>query len=200
MNESYKNQNLFLLHINTNLGEGHNYNVGIEKCLNDGCDLITLFPDDVTINENKFRPDKIIKFFYENCNIKTDLLSWLYNKKSLKLYNKNLLNKYGVVDTGMTFSKDLVKKLRFREDFLMDQQDLYFCNQVIKNGGRILIYPELTISVLPIGREITTGIPHLPLWRLYLHGRNSITIVWKRKNIYLIFILNTLLFFNFLFF
>ncbi|MEM3431479.1 MAG: glycosyltransferase [Nitrososphaeria archaeon] len=54
LNKSYKNQNLFLLHINTNLGVGHNYNVGIKKCLNDGCDLITLFTDDVTINENKF--------------------------------------------------------------------------------------------------------------------------------------------------
>ena len=171
--EQYKGGRFFeLIKIKENLGEGYNYNKGLEKCISDGFKLITLFSDDVIIEENYFKPVNIINFFNTKC---------LYDKDILSLYNSGrdstIVKTTGsVVDSGITASSDLFKKIMFRTEFLMDQQDVYFCYQVRQYGGTIYIYPYPAISVLPVGRESNGQVHYLSIWRIYLLSRNTLTL------------------------
>jgi glycosyltransferase involved in cell wall biosynthesis len=158
-----------------NCGIGHNYNVGISHAVKDHCDLITIFTDDVAIpDENRFSVEKISYFFHKNCDLKKDVLV-LPQKKS------QFQSAINLVDSGLTFSRDLFPTIKFREELILDQIDFDFCHQIIRNGGKFLIYPEIAIEVLPIGREIKNQHRTLPMWRLYLLTRNSISMALESK-------------------
>ncbi len=95
-----------LIKLKKNLGVAYNYNQTLKKCIEDSFDLITLFSDDVIIEENNFEPEDIIKFFNNKCLPDKDILSLLYNPKSRTV---NM-----VVDTGITASSIPFKKMTFR--------------------------------------------------------------------------------------
>ena len=87
-----------------------------------------------------------------------------------------MIRKERAADSGLTFSAQLFKKVSFREEFILDQIDFDFSRQIRLNGGKFVVYPEVVIDVLPIGREVQKGERVLPFWRLYLLTRNSITM------------------------
>ena len=153
-----------------NYGVGYNFNFGIKQAIKDSCDLITIFTDDVKLLDNGFPQEKIYRFFYNNCDSQKDVL--ILPQKGVQL-QKEIKR---TADSGMTFAKELFQKIRFREELIVDQTDFYFCDQVIMNGGKFIVYPEILIDVLPIGRETKNGERIIPLWRLYLLTRNTISI------------------------
>ncbi|MCJ7637806.1 MAG: hypothetical protein MUO21_09985 [Nitrososphaeraceae archaeon] len=153
-----------------NYGIGHNFNFGIKQAIKDNCDLITIFTDDVKVLDNRFPLEKIYRFFYNNCDSQKDVLILPQNRAQLQKEIKK------TVDSGMTFTKELFQKIRFREELILDQIDFYFCGQVRMNGGKFIVYPEILIDVLTIGRETKNAERVLPMWRLYLLTRNSISI------------------------
>ena len=158
-----------------NYGVGYNFNFGIKQAIKDYCDLITIFTDDVTLLKNGFPQEKIYSFFYNNCNPQKDVLILPQKGAPLQKEIKR------TADSGMTFAKELFQKIRFREELIVDQTDFYFCDQVIMNGGKFIVYPEILIDVLPIGREIQNQERVLPPWRLYLLARNAIAISLEGK-------------------
>ena len=193
----YRENSFFeLIKLKENMGEGYNYNKGLEKCIVDGFKLITLFSDDVIIEENYFNPFDIINFFNIKCLDDKDILS-LYNtgKQSTIIQTTNF-----VVDSGITASSDLFKKIMFRSEFLMDQQDTYFCYQVRKYGGTIYLYPYPAIFALPIGRESSGGVHYLPIWRIYLLSRNTLTLFLETYKIEFLFniLMNSVFIYKFL--
>ena len=158
-----------------NYGVGYNFNFGIKQAIKNNCDLITIFTDDVKLLKNGFPQEKIYSFFYNNCNPQKDVL--ILPQKRAPLQNEIKRT----ADSGMTFAKELFQKIRFREELIVDQTDFYFCDQVIMNGGKFIVYPEILIDVLPIGREIQNQERILPPWRLYLLARNAIAIGLEGK-------------------
>ncbi len=69
----------------------------------------------------------------------------------------------------------------------MDQQDTYFCYEVRRNGGTIYTYQKPVISVLPIGRKAIGNLHYLPIWRLYLFSRNTLTLFLQEHKITFLF-------------
>jgi hypothetical protein len=153
-----------------NAGIGYTYNFGLKKATTDNCDLITLFTDDVRVLNNGLPLERIREFFDASCNPVKDALVLPQNIAEL------LVKKEKAADSGLTFSPDLFKNVKFREEFVLDQIDFDFSMQIRRSGGKFVIYPEVVIDVLPIGREIQKGEHALPFWRLYLLTRNSITM------------------------
>jgi len=182
--EEYKERHFFeLIKIKENMGAAYNFNIGLEKSMLDGCELITLFTDDVIMEENYFKPADIINFFNAKCSYDKDILS-LYNNEK---HYTTVKTSGSVVDSGITASSNLFKKIMFRTEFLMDQQDVYFCYQVRKNGGTIYIYPYPAILVLPVGRESNGKVHYLSIWRIYLLSRNTLTIFLETHKIEFLF-------------
>ena len=153
----------------SNGGIGYTYNFGIKKAIEENCDLITLFTDDVRVLKS-LPLENIRRFFDTNCNPAKDALVLPQNPAEL------FMKKERAADSGLTFSAQLFKKIKFREEFILDQIDFDFSRQIRWNGGKFVVYPEVVIDVLPIGREVQKGEHVLPFWRLYLLTRNSITM------------------------
>ena len=153
-----------------NAGIGYTYNFGLKKATTDNCDLITLFTDDVRVLNNGLPLERIRKFFDASCNPAKDALVLPQNAAEL------FVKKERAADSGLTFSPEIFKNVKFREEFVLDQIDFDFSMQITRNGGKFVVYPEVVIDVLPIGREIQKGEHALPFWRLYLLTRNSITM------------------------
>ena len=182
--EKYRQSPFFeLIKLKENMGVAYNYNKGLEKCIADGFELITLFSDDVILEENYFKPIDIINFFNNKCLYDKDILS-LYNKEK---HSTLVKTSNSVVDSGITASSALFKKIMLRTEFLMDQQDVYFCYQVRKFGGTIYVYPYSAISALPIGRESSGKVHYLPIWRIYLLSRNTLTLFLETHKIEFLF-------------
>lgn len=158
-----------------NYGIGYTYNFGIKNAIADGCDFIILFTDDIDI-KNQLPIQNIRNFFYKKCNPKTDALTLPRIPQQL------ILQMERAADSGLTFSKELFKKINFREEFLLDQTDFEFSKQIYRKGGHITVYPKIVIGILPIGRETQKGEHALPPWRLYLLVRNSITMSLESDN------------------
>jgi hypothetical protein len=152
-----------------NCGIGYTYNFGIKKAIADGCDFIILFTDDIII-KNQLPILDIRNFFDQKCNPKTDALT-------LPRAPQDLMPEMELAaDSGLAFSKELFEKVRFREEFILDQIDFEISKKIHANKGRIPVYPHIVITILPIGREIKNGKRVLPPWRLYLLVRNSLTM------------------------
>jgi hypothetical protein len=165
-----KNQTLNIKYYKiSNGGIGYTYNFGIKKAINDNCNPITLFTDDVRVI-NSLPTENICRFFEANCDPSKDALVLPQNPEEIDI------KKTRAADSGLTFSAQLFKKVRFREEFILDQIDFDFSRQIRQNGGKFVVYPQVVIDVLPIGREVQKGEHVLPFWRLYLLTRNSITM------------------------
>ncbi|MEM4092650.1 MAG: hypothetical protein QW837_06335 [Conexivisphaerales archaeon] len=164
------NNNINFFHIK-HLGVGHTINYGVKQAIKNGYSLITILDDDASIIKDPLPVDDICEFFYNNCDAERDILVLPINKADAFQRTTK-----GAGDTGITISKRLFSRLRFREDFILDQIDLYFCNQVIKAGGECLVYPTWLIYTPPFRREVVNGFRVLPPWRYYLIARNR--LIW----------------------
>jgi len=162
-----------------NLGEPSSLNHAIEYAkLNIEPDLIMILTDDAIVY--KEIPYKIIlEYFIRNCNLEKDILSITDSK----LVHKKIVNR--VTENGMVFSPKLFDKLKFREDLVMDQFDLIFCDSINSSGGKIIVFPDSIIWQGPIGREEKNGHNYLPHWRVYLLIRNTIALYLEGKENFL---------------
>ena len=171
-----------------NKGVPHSINYGITKCIENGIELFTIMDDDTSVIPQNFKTKEIVNFFNKFLNPEKDLLI-LADGKSRKKID-------AWVDTGLTFTKSLFNKTRFREEFVMDQTDIEFCKVVLRNNGKIVMYPEKVLFNKPVGSESMNEVNILPAWRIYTLTR-SVLIMWIEGNIGLYNILyNTLLFFK----
>ncbi|MEM3489213.1 MAG: hypothetical protein QXO75_06120 [Nitrososphaerota archaeon] len=155
-----------------NYGVPHNFNTGIKLALDSGFDLFTLFTDDVSILPS-FSKDYIIKYYERFCN-KYDILSLIFISNKLRKA-KN------VVDSGMTFSSYVANKVKFRDDLVIDQQDIYFCYQIDKIGGKVISFDKKFIDTAPAGRFKVGKMHFLPSYRIYLMTRNSLRLFMETK-------------------
>lgn len=150
-----------------NVGVGFALNYGAFLAFSNGCELVTIVDDDAKIIVYPFPTTDVIQFFRKNCNPEKDLLV-LPN-----IHPTDRKTEFWV-ETGLTFSKNLFSKIKFREEFILDQIDSVFCKQVLSQGGKILLYPKQLFESSPVGRISEGGINHLPNWRLYTLTRNSV--------------------------
>ena len=173
------NLNYVILIKEFNYGIGHNFNTGIQLALSNGFDLFTLLTDDAFILPD-FSKNYIVDYFTKNCN-ENDVLH-------INFVSGTLTAKKFDVDTGMTISSYIARKIKFREDFVMDQQDIYFCYEVSKIGGTIKSIDRKMLDVLPVGRMMSGKMHYLPSFRVYLLTRNTLRIFIESKKIH--FLLN----------
>jgi hypothetical protein len=172
VNEIYPIQHTNFHYFNVpNLGQPYKLNFGIEQCLKRGYEFVTIFTDDTALETNSFPIQEIKKYFYQNCNPSRDVLIL---PSDVRMIEKRTVKRS--VDSGMTFHKNMLTNIKFREDLVIDQFDLLFCDSVYDSGGKIIVYPDILISVLPIGREGGGKFHSLPIWRLYLLTRNTFYI------------------------
>ena len=183
LNEINKATIFLFFHIK-NMGVGNKYNFGIDRCLIEGCHLITLLTDDVIIDESKFDPDRIMSYFSKYCDPKKDILS-LVSEDRISVVDNDVHKIHLAVDTGMTFSSELIRKFRFNECFVIDQVDTYYCYLVIKSGGKMITFDASGVSSLPVGREVSGSQHCLPYWRLYLLARNSLWMFLEERDLLL---------------
>ena len=162
-----------------NYGIGHNFNTGIQLALSNGFDLFTLLTDDAFILPD-FSKNYIVDYFTKNCN-ENDVLH-------INFVSGTLTTKKIDVDTGMTVSSYIARRIKFREDFVMDQQDIYFCYEVSNIGGTIRSIDRKMLDVLPVGRMMSGKMHYLPSFRVYLLTRNTLRIFIESKKIH--FLLN----------
>lgn len=179
LNARFKIQKIFYEKV-VNRGVGHKYNMGFKLCLKNQCKVMTIFTDDAIIDESTFNPEKIINFFYSNLDINKDVLaltSW--NRGD---YGTRSEIKEGP-DFGMTLSNYLVRVLTFNENLILDYNDFDFCYQIKRNGGKIKLYPQETVTSLPSGSKTSKNIPHLPVWRIYLVVRNYLDLSCEYRDV-----------------
>ncbi len=150
-----------------NLGIGHKFNEGMKMALSSAFDLMTLITDDVAILPD-FSEQHIIDYYSRNCS-KNDILH-------LDFVSNDLKTKKFAMDSGMTFHSWISKNIKFREDLVMDQQDIYFCYELSKMGGKITSFDKVYLSHLPVGRVIIGNMHLLPEFRIYLLTRNSLRL------------------------
>lgn len=171
-------QNIFYQKVE-NYGIGHKYNLGFDNCLRCECDVITILTDDVIVNENKFKPEEINDYFYHKLDINKDMLSLCsFNYKD----NRSSQELEMAPDFGMTLSRKLIKKVRFKESLILEYTDIEFSRQIRQNGGKIILYPEKTVTSIPEGSRTSENIPHRPVWRIYLLVRNSLVLSREYKD------------------
>ncbi|MEM3829660.1 MAG: hypothetical protein QXP36_10665 [Conexivisphaerales archaeon] len=169
LNTMYNNDKIKLFHI-ANLGAAYSINTGIRKAIEDGFNLFSIFDDDVFFLSSKFDSVSIVNYFKYHCNPDTDML---YLTSNPSKFAKNPIR---VVESGMTFSSKLFTKIQFREEFVMDQLDFEFCDQIYKLGGLIKIFPVPVIDNLPVGRVTNQLFHSVPSWRLYTITRNALRL------------------------
>ena len=162
-----------------NYGLGHNFNVGIQLAISKGFNLFILLTDDVRILPD-FSMDYIVDYFNKFCE-GNDILH-------INFVSEKLITTKFALDTGMIFSSQIVSRIKFREDFVMDQQDIYFCYEVGKIGGTIKSIDRKMLDVLPVGRMMSGKMHYLPSFRVYLLTRNTLRIFMESKEIH--FLLN----------
>lgn len=168
----YFSTNLLSYRFCLNKGISHKWNLGIRLALNLGAEMFTLLTDD-TFPTNAFRATDITKYFIDNCG-PTDLLSLPLNA----LQSANDHTRLFIYDSGMTFSKQLARNLRFDELLIHSFVDYKFSFDVATKLGKIIIYPGSVIDqAKPMNKY--NGMFYLPEWTLYLIFRNS--IYWARK-------------------
>jgi GT2 family glycosyltransferase len=159
-----------------NKGAPYALNLGLEEVLRAKYQFITILTDD-TIFINDFLPLQSIEgFFYKNCNPYKDILLLTDLKTAGKKYIRRS------TEAGMTFHREALKNVKFREDLVMDQFDVYFCDDIYRHGGKIVVYPEAIFKTLPVGRESNKGHNMLPSWRLYLLTRNTVALFLLKQN------------------
>ncbi|MEM3192443.1 MAG: hypothetical protein QW292_10225 [Candidatus Parvarchaeota archaeon] len=76
------------------------------------------------------------------------------------------------------FNTKILYKIKFREEFVMDQVDIDFQLRAIKMGGKVLLTKEQCVFSLPVGRVTSRGINTISPYRYYLLVRNS-TVLYK---------------------
>lgn len=156
-----------------NFGAPHSLNVGVRRCLSDGVELVTLLDDDVSL-AGPLPTDRIVEFFFSRCDPGGDLLILPENSARQSHAPGH------AVTSGMTFSPLLFSRCTFREELVMDLFDSQFCEDVARQGGKLVNFPEALINIEPIGKPGRLGISALPNWRLYLLVRNSVTLARER--------------------
>jgi hypothetical protein len=182
----YRNNNLYLkkilkdglfdhLHLD-NKGAPYSLNKAIDFSLKAyNPDLVMILTDDAIL-ESSIIYSKVLEYFMKNCRPEYDILV-LTN--DLLMIQKNEIRRS--TENGMIFSPKLWYKIKFREDLVMDQFDLLFCDEIHRLGGKILVFPSVLLGVEPIGREKINGINLLPPWRIYLLVRNTISLYIEGK-------------------
>lgn len=179
LNNMSGKQNIFYQKIK-NYGPGHKFNLGFDSCLLHGCDLITLLEDDVTIDVSKFYIQKIVEHFHDNLNADKDMLALaLWDPRA-----NGTLNEVGAApDFGMTLSRNLINKIRFRDSLILDHVDIDICHRIRQNGGKIKLYPYSVMTSTPDGARTSKDVPHRPPWRIYLIVRNYLILSKEYKDI-----------------
>lgn len=159
-----------------NLGQAYSLNVGIQACIKDGAALITLLDDDVSLSD-PLPVDRIVEFFFARCNPASDLL--ILPEVAVRQCNDSGF----AVTSGMTLAPALFSRCRFRENFVMDQNDVQFCEDILKLGGKLVHFPDPILNIGPIGKPSGIGLYTLPSWRLYLLVRNCLTLSRERAGL-----------------
>lgn len=175
-----------------NKGIPQKWNLGIERAIYEGADILSLLTDDSSPNSS-YNTSEIIEYFTNNCKV-TDLMSLPSNLSSLISDHKRIF----ISDIGMTFHRKLYEKLRFDEELVHSFTDYKFSFTVVtKLGGNIVIYPK---RVIDVSEPITESneVVYLPEWTLYLVFRNSIYWAFSEKQIkYKLLILGLFYFLSF---
>lgn len=156
-----------------NYGLGHKFNTGINLAKDSGFDLVTILTDDVSVLPN-FSANDIINYYSKYCS-ENDILHLDFVSDELQT------TKYAM-DRGMTFSTNIGDKIKFRNELVMDQQDIYFCYKLETIGGRIISFNKKILNTLPVGRAIKWKMHFLPSFRVYLLTRNTLRLFIETKN------------------
>ena len=163
----------FFKHIKLdNKGVPYKLNKTVDYAARYNPDLILILTDDAILKSSMpYR--KIFEYFSKTCQPETFILLLTGDNATIK---KREVKRS--VENGMIFSPDLFKKIRFREDLIIDQFDLLFCDTIYQLGGKIVVFPHPLLGVGPIGREKNHGQSFLPPWRMYLLIRNTLSL-WR---------------------
>lgn len=173
------NEKIYLFH-RRDLGIGEALNFGISKALYFGEDnYVLVVEDDATFNENinllKIL-DHFLNFYSEN-----DVL-FLNDHENMSMKKVEFIEIKKYLGITMFFSPiKIFKKIKFREEFFMDQLDIDFQYDVRRNGGRIILPAEIIVNRLPIGREVKGKKHIIPLFRIYTITKNTLTLIFERK-------------------
>lgn len=142
-------------------------------------DLIMILNDDAIL-KSSIPYNKVFEYFNKNCRPETDVLLITDN---ITIIQKRQISRS--IENGMIFSPKLFNKIKFREDLIIDQFDILFCDTIYQLGGKIIVFPYILLGVEPIGREKNNGHTFLPPWRMYLLIRNTLSL-WREKKFKLI--------------
>lgn len=159
-----------------NKGVPYKLNKSIDYSLKYIPDLIMSFTDDAIL-KSSMPYNEIIEYFNKNCKPENDVLVLTDNTTIIQ---KDKIKRW--TDNGMIFSPKLFNKIRFREDLIIDQFDWLFCDTIHQLGGKIIAFPQILLSVEPVGREKNNGHSFLPPWRIYLLIRNTLSLWREKKN------------------
>lgn len=166
----------FFKHIKLdNKGEPYALNKVIDYAAKYNPDLIMILTDDAILMSS-LPYSNIFEYFSKNCKPESDIL--LLTDDNTIIQGKEVKRS---TENGMIFSPNLFGKIKFRDELIMDQFDLIFCDTIYQIGGKIKVFPHTLLGVGPIGREKNHGHSFIPPWRMYLLIRNTLSLWMEGK-------------------
>lgn len=172
-------ENATLLRISKNVGLGAAQNVGVEFALRSkNLDWVLTIDDDTLIKRDA------VKTALKHVPPKTDIgLIWLANNKINYGREENLFEITYAINSADLVNPSVYKKVRYREEFIIDFIDMDFSYNVRKAGFKIVRHSDKLINhnigktAVINGERLTYESPQ----RIYYGVRNAIILFREGK-------------------
>lgn len=171
----FENQKVNVISLKKNMGIAYALNIGVKYCLEENTGWILTLDQDTILFKNALKQvfNAYSKSDYTNEHIGI-----------IAINHKNDLNKEEFVETnfvitsGNLVNSKVFQKIKYRNDFFIDQVDYEFDLNVLKSGYKILKYTK-SLMKHQIGIKDKTGKSFEPIWRVYYITRNSTFLVTR---------------------
>jgi rhamnosyltransferase len=174
----FENQKVNVISLKKNMGIAYALNIGVKYCLEENTDWILTLDQDTILFENALK--QVFNAYSKSDYTKEDIGIIAINP----INPKNDLNKEEFVETnfvitsGNLVNSKVFQKIKYRNDFFIDQVDYEFDLNVLKSGYKILKYTK-PLMKHQIGIKDKTGKSFEPIWRVYYITRNSTFLVTR---------------------
>ena len=196
-NEKYVNDDrIDYIPLRKNTGIATALNIGCQKSIEDGNDIIITFDQDTFCADNTVEKLAIRTILYDGDVIVAPRIKYIFRKNEQRIFSDEVVltdldeNPQWVITSGSTFkSSTFIKTHGFDEKLFISQVDQDFCFRIKTNGGEIVRLSDAYIWQEPGKTETisflgkTLHIPNLTASRYYYIFRNEFYLreKWGRE-------------------
>lgn len=171
----FENKKVKVISLNKNMGIAYALNTGVRYCLEENPDWILTLDQDTILFENAIKSvfNAYSQFDYDKETVGIIALNHKNESNTEEFVETNL-----VITSGNLVNSKVFQKIKYRDDFFIDQVDYEFDLSISRVGYKILKYTKPLMSH-QIGIKDKTGKSFEPIWRIYYVTRNSTFLVTR---------------------